>query len=123
ATTLRAVRLEGGADETTRPVVWDTKKNVTTIPSPIYVKPYLYVVTEKGLVCCLEAATGKQVWLERLPGTYGASPVYAGSKLYFLSESAETTVIEPGPTFRILEKNPLDEKCQASMAVSAGRLY
>jgi outer membrane protein assembly factor BamB len=123
ATTLRAVRLEGGADETTRPVVWDTKKNVTTIPSPIYVKPYLYMVTEKGLVCCLEAATGKQVWQERLPGTYGASPVYAGGKLYFLSESGETTVIEPGPTFRILEKNPLDEKCQASMAVSAGRLY
>lgn len=123
ATTLRAVRLEGGADEATRPVVWDSKKNVTTIPSPIYVKPYLYMVTEKGLACCLEAATGKLVWQERLAGTYGASPVYAGGKLYFLSESGETTVLEPGPTFRILEKNLLGEPCQASMAVSGGRLF
>ena len=123
ATTLRAVRLEGGSEETTRPVVWETKKGVTTIPSPIYVKPNLYMVTEKGTAYCLEAATGKQVWQDRLPGSYRASPVYADGKLYFLSESGETTVVEPGPTFRILEQNALGETCQASMAVSGGRLF
>jgi outer membrane protein assembly factor BamB len=123
APTLRAVRLESGSEEATRPVVWDTKKGVTTIPSPIYVKPYLYMATEKGNAYCLEAATGKQVWQERLPGTYRASPVYAGGKLYFLSESGETTVALPGPTFRILEQNVLGEPCQASMGVSGGRLF
>ena len=117
ASTLRAVRLDGGTDEKSRPVVWETKK-VTTIPSPIYVKSYLIMPTEKGIVDCLDAATGKLVWEERLPGTYRSSPVYAGGKLYFLSEDGETTVIEPGPTFRVLERNALGEKCQASMAAA-----
>lgn len=123
ATALRAVRLEGGPEEATREVVWETKKGVTTIPSPIYVKPYLYMVTEKGVGYCLDAATGKQVWQERLPGSYGASPVYAGGKLYFLSDGGETTVVEPGPTFQVIAQNKLGERCQASMAVSNGRLF
>lgn len=123
ATALRAVRLEGSPDQTTREVAWDTKKGVTTIPSPIYLKPYLYMVTEKGIAYCLDAATGKQVWQERLPGTYGASPVAADGKLYFLNEGGETTILEPGSTFRVLASNPLGEQCQASMAVANGRLF
>ncbi|MEI7684310.1 MAG: PQQ-binding-like beta-propeller repeat protein [Planctomycetota bacterium] len=123
ATALRAIRLEGGADNTSRQVVWDTKKGVTTIPSPIYVKPYLYMATEKGIAYCLDAATGKQIWQERLPGSYAASPVYADGRLYFLSETGETTVLEPGSAFRILAQNPLGERCQASMAVANGRFF
>jgi hypothetical protein len=49
--------------------------------------------------------------------------VYAGGKIYFLSEEGETTVIQPGPEFKVLARNPLREKCQASMAVSQGRLF
>ena len=123
ATALRAIRLAGSSEQATREVVWETKKGVTTIPSPIYVKPNLYMVTEKGIASCLDAATGKQVWQERLPGTYGASPVYAGGKLYFLSESGETTVVDPGKKFQVLAQNLLGERCQASMAVSNGRLF
>ena len=123
ATALRAIRLEGGAEETTRPVVWETKKGVTTIPSPVYVKPYLYMVTEKGILNCLDAATGKEVWQERLPGSYAASPIYAGGNLYFLSDSGETTIVEPGPKFKIIAQNPLGERCQASIAVANGRLF
>jgi hypothetical protein len=32
-------------------------------------------------------------------------------------------VIAAGPQFKVLAKNPLGEKVQASMAVSQGRLY
>jgi outer membrane protein assembly factor BamB len=123
ATTLRAVKVDGSSGDATRPVVWETKKGVTTIPSPIYVRPNLYMVTEKGAAYCLDAATGKQIWQERLPGTYGASPVYAGGKLYFLNEAGETTVVEPGEKMQIVASNPLGERCQASMAVSDGRLF
>jgi len=123
ATALRAIRLEGRPEETTRPVVWETRKGVTTIPSPIYVKPYLYMVTEKGILNCLEAASGKEVWQERLPGSYHASPIYAGGNLYFLAENGETTVVAPGPQFKVVAQNPLGERCLASMAVANGRLF
>ena len=33
------------------------------------------------------------------------------------------TVIEAGPEFKVLAKNPLGEKTQASIAISEGRLF
>ena len=91
--------------------------------SPLYRKPYLYTVTSAGIVTCLQAATGEVVYQGRLGGKYSASPVYADGRLYFLSEAGETVVIGSGPEFEILARNPLEEACQASMAVSGGRLF
>jgi outer membrane protein assembly factor BamB len=58
-----------------------------------------------------------------LPGTYSASPVWADGKVYFLSDSADTTVIEAGREFKQIATNELEEPCQASMAVANGRLF
>jgi outer membrane protein assembly factor BamB len=63
------------------------------------------------------------VYQERLGGTFSASPVYADGKIYFLSESGETTVVEAGPEFKIISKSALNEKCQASMAISDGHIF
>ena len=91
--------------------------------SPLYVKPYLYAVTDAGIVTCFQAATGEIVYQGRLGGNYCASPVYADGRIYCLSESGETVVMASGPEFKILARNPLGERCQASMAVSGGRLF
>jgi len=49
--------------------------------------------------------------------------VFADGRIYFLSEAGETTLIEAGPQFKVLAKNPLGEKCQASIAISNQRLF
>ncbi len=118
-TLLRAVRLDG------KGVVWEQKKGTPTLPSLLYVKPYLYGVTDNGVATCWQPATGELVWQERLgeKQTYSASPVYADGRIYLTSEKGETVVIAPGAEFKVLARNPLGEKCQASMAVSRGRLY
>jgi len=72
---------------------------------------------------CLDAATGKIVWQERIGGNFSASPVAAEGRLYFLADDGLTTVIEAGPEFRVLARNPLGERTQASMAVSGGCLF
>jgi outer membrane protein assembly factor BamB len=84
---------------------------------------FLYAVTDAGVVTCFQAATGEIVYQGRLGGNYCASPVYADGRIYFLSESGETVVVAPGAEFKILARNPLGERCQASMAVSGGRLF
>jgi outer membrane protein assembly factor BamB len=93
------------------------------IPSPLYVKPYLFVVTEEGIARCLDAATGRVKWQERLAGSYSASPVYADGHVYFLSEQGDTTVVQAGAEFVTVARNSLKEPCQASMAVSRGQLF
>jgi outer membrane protein assembly factor BamB len=123
APTMRAVKPGGKGDVTKTHLAWESKQELRMISSCVYVKPYLYAVTENGLVWCLEAATGKTVWQERLGGGYSASPVYADGKLYFLSEQGDTVVLEPGPKYQERARNPLDEVCQASMAVAPRQLF
>jgi outer membrane protein assembly factor BamB len=123
ATTLRAVRTGGKGDVTATHIAWEQKKGVPTQASPLYVKPCLYTVTDAGMANCFKADTGEIVYQERLGGNYSASPVFADGRIYFLSETGESVVIAPGPEFKILARNPLNEKCQASMAVSQGNLF
>src|SRR5262249_19102241 len=66
ASRLRAVKLDKDGDDATRTVAWESNRNVPMIPSPLYVKPNLFVVTEGGVAQCLEAATGEMRWQERL---------------------------------------------------------
>ena len=121
---LRAVKLTSdGEDKTTRAVAWAEKRNVPMLPSPVFVDPYLFFVTESGTAVCLEAATGKKKWDERLGGKFSASPVYADGHVYFLDEEGTTTVVQAKPVYSLVARNALQEPCQASMAVSQGQLF
>jgi outer membrane protein assembly factor BamB len=125
-TTLRGIRLGGKGDVTATAIAWEQKKGVPTQPSLLYVKPYLYAVTEGGVASCFKAESGEIVWQERLTTAktgFSASPLFAGGRIYLLSEAGETTVLEAGPEFKVLSRNALGEKCQASPAVSRGRLF
>jgi len=121
--TLRAVTLGGKGDITKTHVAWEERKGVPTQASLIYVKPYLYAIADSGIAHCYKGENGEIVWEERIGGNHCASPVYADGKIYFLSEAGETTVIEAGPHFKEIARNKLEEKCQASIAVSGGRLF
>jgi outer membrane protein assembly factor BamB len=93
------------------------------VPSMLYARPYLFAITDAGIATCLKAATGEVVWQERLGGSFSASPVSAEGHIYFVSDNGETTVIEAGPEFHVLARNPLGEKVQASPALSQGQVF
>jgi outer membrane protein assembly factor BamB len=120
---LLAVRPDGTGDVTKTHIVWALRRGAPLTPSPLAVGDELYVVTDGGIVTCLDAKTGGVVWQQRLGGTYSASPVFADGRIYFLAEQGVTTVIAPGREFRRLAANPLDGGLLASMAVSGGSFY
>jgi len=122
--TIRVVRTGGQGDVTESHITWEQKKGVPSLASLLYVKPYLYSVTDAGVVTCFEAATGDVVWQERIGGKHSSSPIYADGKIYFLTEAeGETTVIAAGGEFKVLARNTSGEKCKASMAASQGNLF
>ena len=50
-------------------VAWKVTRNVPNRPSPVLSGDLLFMVDQDGgVVTCLEALTGKEVWKERLPG-------------------------------------------------------
>jgi outer membrane protein assembly factor BamB len=121
--TIRATRTGGKGDVTGTHIVWESADDVPKIPSMLYVRPFLFLVTESGVAKCLKAATGEVVWRERLGGRYSASPIWADGRIYFLSEKGRTTVIEAGPEFKVIAQNELGEKCCASPAVSQKHIF
>lgn len=121
--TIKAFKLGGKGDQKESNLVWEQKKGMPKVPSMIYVKPHLFAITDGGVATCMKADTGELVWQERVGGNFSATPVAAEGRVYFLGDNGETTVIEAGPEFKVLAKNPLGEKVQASMAVSQGQLF
>jgi outer membrane protein assembly factor BamB len=107
----------------TNNLAWEQRKGKPKIPSMLYRKPHLFAISDGGIATCLKAATGEIVWQERVGGNFSASPVAAEGRIYFVSDEGETTIIEAGPAFKVLARNPLGEKVQASPAMSQGQLF
>lgn len=121
--TIRAIQLGGSGDVTDTHILWEQKKGVPAMPSPLLVGPHLYTITRDNILYCIRATDGTPVWNKRLTGTHSASPLYADGKIYILSETGTTLVIAPGNKYTEIASNPLDEKCLASIAVSDGRFF
>jgi outer membrane protein assembly factor BamB len=121
--TIRAIRTGGKGDVTGTHIAWESTDDVPKVPSMLYVKPFLFLITESGVAKCLKAATGEVAWRERLGGRYSASPIWADGRVYFLSEKGRTTVIQAGPEFKVLAQNELNEKCGASPAISLKHIF
>ena len=121
---LLAVKAGGRGDITSSHVLWSTA-NGPDVPTPVTDGQYFYVVNDKGIVYCLDAKTGTEVYgQQRLkPGTYSASPVLADGKIYVTNEDGVTSVFAAGPKFELLAENPLNDYVLSSPAISDGRIY
>jgi outer membrane protein assembly factor BamB len=106
-------------------VAWSKTRGGPYLPTPIVYGDYLYCCANSGLVTCYEAATGKQLYSERLGGSggYTASPVAADGRLYFTGEDGSVRVVKAGPKFEPLATNKLGEPCLSTPAISDGMLF
>lgn len=114
---LWAIRPGGSGVVNDTHVQWIVPRNVPQKPSILLVNDLLFMVDDGGIVTCLEAKTGKDVWRQRVKGKHSASPIYAAGRIYLFSEDGPVSVIEAGPTFKLLAENVLDEGFMASPAV------
>ena len=121
--TIRAIRTGGKGDVTQSHIAWESADDVPMVPSMLYVKPHLFLVTEGGVAKCLAAATGEVLWRNRLAGRYSASPIWVDGKIYFLSEQGRTTIVDAAGEFNVVAQNELQEKCCASPAVSNKHIF
>lgn len=116
---LLAIDPTGSGDVTDSHLRWKTTRRIPKESSPIIVGDYLFVNDDKGILTCLHAATGEQLWQKRIDGSGGfsASPVYAGGHLYFHNGDGITTVIEPATAFKKVGENRIGEYGLSSFAV------
>jgi hypothetical protein len=120
--TVYAVRVDGHGDLTSEHVPFSVRRGAPHNPSPLVVGERLYLVSDQGVLSCTHATKGYEIWRERLTGSFSASPVEVGGKIYLVNEDATTFVVADGKKYRPLAENHLDGQALASPAVLDGAL-
>ena len=100
-------------------VVFDqVRASVPSRPSLLLVGELLFMISDDGMMSCLDAKTGKVHWSERQNGAYTASPIYADGFIYVANQTGKTIVVKASKSFEPVATNELKDGCMASPAVS-----
>ncbi len=121
----RALAIRTGDVDAKSRIVWRYEKGTAYVPSPILYGDLLYLMTDGGIITCLEAKTGRVVYEGRpsAPALFSASPVAFDGKILVTSEDGDTLVIRAGPKFEVLQTNSLNEPIYASPALANGKIF
>ncbi len=122
-----AIKLGASGDLTgSKDIVWQYDKGTAYVPSSILYGDYLYLMSDRGIITCLDAKTGKIVYeggRVPIPATLTASPVAFDGKLLLTSEDGDTFVIKAGPKHEVIATNSMAEPVYASPAISDGMIF
>jgi outer membrane protein assembly factor BamB len=122
-----AIKLGGSGDLTnSKNIVWQYDKGTAYVPCSIVYGDYVYLMSDRGIITCLEAASGKVVYeggRVPIPATFTASPVAFDGKILLTSEDGDTFVIKAGPLHQVLGSNSIGEPVYASPAISDGMIF
>jgi outer membrane protein assembly factor BamB len=120
---LVAVKLGGTGQLPESAITWRTTDSTPDSPCPVVANGLLFVVSDGGIVRCLDAKTGAEKWKERLPGDYKASPLAADGRVYFVNLAGRCTVVAAAEKFEKLAENQLADETIASPAVADGKIF
>jgi len=124
---LIAIKPDGTGDITESHIAWQTNKFAPNTPTPLIVGDELYMISDQGMMSCLDAKTGTVHWATRIKGgAFSSSPILANKKIYITSETGFGQVIVPNK--KELEvvagsESEMKEKTFATIVPSAGALY
>ena len=121
---MLALKVGGRGDVTNTHVLWSFN-NGPDVPTPVTDGTYVYAINDRGIMWCLDAKTGKEIYgRQRLrPATYSGSAVLADGKIYITDEDGVTSVVQAGPNFVKLAENDLGEYTLSSPAISEGQIF
>ena len=122
-----AIRLGSNGDlKGTDAIAWRHDRGTAYVPSPILYGDYVYVMSDAGLISCLDAKTGTMLYEGGRPpigAKFTASLVAFGDRLLQTSEEGDTFVIQAGPKHAVIRTNPIGEPVFASLALASRTIY
>ncbi|MDF1752603.1 MAG: PQQ-binding-like beta-propeller repeat protein [Verrucomicrobiales bacterium] len=106
--------------------LWQEVRHFGGIGTGIVKDGYMYAQDAGGVVYCVEIATGKTVWRDRLPGagkSWG-SFILSGDNIYTLSQPGDTVVFKADPEkFEVVAQSNIGERTNSSLVVSDGEIF
>jgi len=120
---LVAVRPGTRANGQRPELVYDNKKFMPYVPTPVAYGNLLFLLVDSGMAACLDAPTGKIHWQQRIGGSYFSSPVRVGDRIYCVSREGEVVVLAAADKYKLLGRINLEERSQSTPAVAGGVMY
>jgi outer membrane protein assembly factor BamB len=122
---LVALRPAGRGELAKNKVIWQEKRALPEVPSPLCYRGRLYVLKNGGIVSCFDAQTGKLLYRDRLgtSGFFYASLVAANGLIYASSYEGTVVVFKVGDHLEVLARNKLNENLVATPALVDGMVY
>jgi outer membrane protein assembly factor BamB len=106
-------------------ILWQKQQRGPYMPTPILLDRLLYVLGNAGVFDCYVAATGEEVYRQRIPhlgSGFSASPVAADGRIFLPSEDGDVFVVQAGREFKVVATNNMGEPLMATPALSGGLL-
>jgi outer membrane protein assembly factor BamB len=106
-------------------ISWYVPKGGSYMATMLLYGNYLYNCNWNGVVNCYEAATGKEVYKEKLGKmkSFTGSPVASDGKIYIADEEGMVYVFKTGPKFKLLSSSPLHDICMTTPGITDNMLY
>ncbi len=120
---MLAIGADGTGDVTDSHLLWKTDRKAAYVPSPLVSDGLVYAVTDRGLMRCYDAASGKVIWERHLHANFYSSPVLVGERIYLFGKKGKGFVMRAGRTFEMLAENSLGDGVFATPVIVGGRIY
>jgi outer membrane protein assembly factor BamB len=120
---LSAIKLGGKGNVSRTHVAYTLRRATPYVPTPLYLDGRLYLISDAGIASAIEAATGREIWSERLGAEFFGSPVLIGGRIYCPTTKGEMIVLATGDTYERLARNPIGEGTHSTPCVDGGRIY
>ncbi len=101
-------------------VVYKVDTSAPYVPTAVARDGLIYLFYDRGIVSCVRAANGDNVWRKRTGGEFFGSPVIVGDRIFCISNQGEVFVLGTGEEFQLLGKNSLGEPSQSTPAIVGG---
>lgn len=107
-------------------IAWASPKGGAYMQTPILHDGILYVCNDNGVLTAFDAASGEEIYKERLTKSgegFTGSGVAAGGHLYYPSEEGMVHIVKAGRSFELVGTSSLGEITMTTPAVADGKLY
>ena len=122
----KVIAVRPGEVAPDRRVAWEYAKGTGYVVSNILYGDYLYLLTDNGIVTCLDPRTGAVRYeggRVPVPARFMGSPVAFAGFIAMTSVDGDTFMLRAGPKHEIARTNSIDEPVYSSPAIANGRLY
>ncbi len=108
-------------------IAWKAERASADYATPLAFGGFVYYVNKTGILHCLDAETGREVFRNRLGESCWASPIGVTTRdglslVYFFLKNGETLILKPGKNFEVVARNQLWDEDSMTLAADSARL-